>query len=127
MKYEEKRDIAEFITRGMSDFECMMMYAPTRGPNRLTDHEVFGRNEAIERITKTWSGAKLRAERNALLASNARGDLETFVTMTVDGGYGSEFQAYSWHHADEQAVAAGYKILDWTDGMEGKHILVVAE
>lgn len=126
MKYEQKRDIAEFITRGKSDFECMMLYAPLRGPNRIKDHDEFTRADAIERITKTWSGPKLLGERDAILRSNARGDLETYVTMTVDGGYGAEFQAYSWHHADEQAVAANYKVLDWTE-MEDKHILVVAD
>ena len=126
MKYEQKRDIAEFITRGLDDFTCYMRYAPTRGPNRLRDHDVFGRQEAIERITKTWSTAKLVAERDAKLASNARGDLETFSTMTPDGGYGADFQAYSWYHAEEQAKAAGYKVVDWTE-MEDKNILVIVD
>jgi hypothetical protein len=121
VKYDEKRDIAEFITRGMDDFGCFMLYSP----KNLHDHDAFGRQEAIERIAKTWSGAKLRAERDAKLASNARGDLETYVTMTVDGGYGAEFQAYSWYHADEQARENGYVVLDWTEGMDEKHILVV--
>lgn len=126
MKYEQKRDIAEFITRGKSDFECMMLYAPLRGHNKLRDQDEFTREDAIRRIVKTWSGAKLKGERDAILRSNARGDLESYVTMTRDGGYGSSFEAYSWFHAEEQAVAAGYEILDWTE-MEDKHILVVAD
>lgn len=122
MKSEEKQDIAEFLTRGMSDFDCYMAFAPRRG----NDSDVFGRKEAIARIASTWSGAKLRARRDALLKSNSRGELEIFVTMTVDGGYGTQFQAYSWYHAEEQAKAAGYKILDWTE-MEHRKILVIQQ
>lgn len=122
MKYENKRDAAEFITRGKTDIECAMLY----GPRDPAAQWGFTRSDAIEHIAKTWTPDKIRAERDALLASNARGDLETYVTMTVDGGYGAEFQAYSWYHADEQATAAGYAVLDWTDSMEGKNILVVA-
>lgn len=127
MKLEQKRDIAEFITRGLDDFQCMLQYAPMRGPNSLKDNEVFGRAEAIERIARTWTGARLKAKRDELLRSNARGDLEKYHTMTPEGGYGSSFEAYSWHHAEEQAVAAGYAVLDWTEGMDRKHILVIED
>lgn len=118
-----KRDIAEYLTSGLSDFDCFVTYAP-RG---LTDHEVFGRREAIERLVKTSSLKGLQAKRDAKMASNARGQLETYRAMTADGGYAAEFQAYSWYHADEQAAAAGYEVVDWTTGMQDENVLVIKE
>jgi hypothetical protein len=52
--------------------------------------------------------------------------MDKFVTMTVEGGYGSVFQAATWEDAEKQAKAAGYKVLDWTEA-NGENVLVVSE
>jgi hypothetical protein len=57
--------------------------------------------------------------------------MTTYRTMTVDGGYGSSFEADSWDEADKKATDAGYKVLDYTTGLgddsSEENILVIAD
>jgi hypothetical protein len=122
MKDAEKLDIAEFLLKGMEEFAIILQYKP----QNWGDITPFTREDAVQILVQRHSGPQLRAMRDEKLRSNARGELETFKTMTVDGGYGSSFQAYSWYHADEQAKKSGYVVLDWTEGMDEK-ILVIRD
>lgn len=122
MTVQQRLELAEFITRGKDDLQCFMEFA--HGLDVLPSE--FGRMQAVEYLADKYTDEKLSDWKRQLQESNARGDDETFRTMTRDGGYGSSFRAKSWYDAEEQATKSGYKVLDWTD-FGGENVLVIAE